>query len=62
LRRFQKKEHADVVQSNRSTPSAFNDWQMKVTLDGVTLAEAPNDQVVSVEGNAYFPPASVVVS
>lgn len=29
----------------------------KATLDGVVLAEA--DQVESMEGNAYFPPAAV---
>lgn len=32
---------------------------MKATLDGIMLAEAPDDQIIEIEGNAYFPPDSV---
>ncbi|MFV0407940.1 MAG: DUF427 domain-containing protein [Propioniciclava sp.] len=32
---------------------------MKALLDGEVLAEASADDVVSIEGNWYFPPASV---
>jgi uncharacterized protein (DUF427 family) len=32
---------------------------MKATLNGTTLAEASKDDLVSIEGNWYFPPASV---
>lgn len=33
---------------------------MKATLNGVVLAEAPDDEVIEIEGNRYFPPGSVV--
>jgi uncharacterized protein (DUF427 family) len=32
---------------------------MKAVLDGVVIAEADRDDLVRVEGNWYFPPASV---
>ena len=32
---------------------------MKATLNGTVLAEASSDDVVSIEGNWYFPPAAV---
>lgn len=32
---------------------------MKATLNGTVLAEAPDDELISIEGNWYFPPASV---
>ncbi|MEO6941556.1 MAG: DUF427 domain-containing protein [Terrimesophilobacter sp.] len=32
---------------------------MKAVLNGVVIAEAPKDELVSIEGNWYFPPASV---
>ncbi|MBF5080983.1 DUF427 domain-containing protein [Quadrisphaera sp. INWT6] len=33
---------------------------MKAVLDGVVVAEADDDAIVRIEGNAYFPPSSVV--
>ena len=32
---------------------------MKAVLNGVVIAEAPEDQLIRIEGNLYFPPASV---
>lgn len=32
---------------------------MKAVLDGVVIAEADRDDLVRIEGNWYFPPASV---
>jgi len=32
---------------------------MKAVLNGVVIAEASKDQLLSIEGNWYFPPASV---
>jgi len=32
---------------------------MKAVLDGVVIAEADRDDVVSIEGNWYFPPRAV---
>lgn len=32
---------------------------MKALLNNVVIAEAPEDQLVKIEGNWYFPPASV---
>ena len=32
---------------------------MKAVLDGTVIAEAPKDDLVSIEGNWYFPPLSV---
>jgi uncharacterized protein (DUF427 family) len=32
---------------------------MRATVDGVILAEAPKDQLISIEGNWYFPPDCV---
>jgi len=32
---------------------------MKAVLDGVTIAEAPESDLIKIEGNWYFPPASV---
>ncbi|TFB96986.1 DUF427 domain-containing protein [Cryobacterium sp. HLT2-28] len=32
---------------------------MKAVLNGTVLAEAPQDDLVRIEGNWYFPPASV---
>ena len=32
---------------------------MKAVLNGTVIAEAPKDELVSIEGNWYFPPASV---
>jgi uncharacterized protein (DUF427 family) len=32
---------------------------MKALLNDVVIAEAPDDQLVKIEGNWYFPPASV---
>jgi uncharacterized protein (DUF427 family) len=32
---------------------------MKATLNGVVIAEAPKDDLISIEGNWYFPPSSV---
>lgn len=33
---------------------------MKAVLDGVVVAEADDAEIVRIEGNAYFPPSSVV--
>ncbi len=32
---------------------------MKAVLDGSVIAEADNDDLVSIEGNWYFPPSAV---
>jgi len=32
---------------------------MKAVLDGVVIAEAPEEELISIEGNWYFPPESV---
>ena len=32
---------------------------MKAVLDGNVIAEAPTDDLIKIEGNWYFPPASV---
>lgn len=32
---------------------------MKATLNGTVIAEAPKDELISIEGNWYFPPSSV---
>jgi len=32
---------------------------MKALLNGDVIAEAPRDELISIEGNWYFPPASV---
>ena len=33
---------------------------MKAIVDGTVIAEAPKEELISIEGNWYFPPASVV--
>ena len=32
---------------------------MKAILNGTVIAEAPKDELISIEGNWYFPPSSV---
>ena len=32
---------------------------MKAVLNGTVIAEAPKDDLISIEGNWYFPPSSV---
>jgi uncharacterized protein (DUF427 family) len=32
---------------------------VKATIDGVTIADAPESDLISIEGNHYFPPASL---
>ncbi|MDL9980675.1 DUF427 domain-containing protein [Microbacterium sp. ASV49] len=32
---------------------------MKAVLDGVVIAEAPEEELISIEGNWYFPPEAV---
>lgn len=32
---------------------------MKVTIDGTVVAEAPDADLISIEGNYYFPPSSL---
>jgi uncharacterized protein (DUF427 family) len=32
---------------------------MKAVLNGTVIAEAPKDDLIAIEGNWYFPPASV---
>lgn len=33
---------------------------MKAVINGQVVAEAPDDDVVTIEGNSYFPPDSVM--
>ncbi|GAA5180297.1 DUF427 domain-containing protein [Rugosimonospora acidiphila] len=33
---------------------------MKATIDGTVIAEAPEAELISIEGNWYFPPSSLV--
>ncbi len=32
---------------------------MKATVDGIVIADAPRDNLISIEGNWYFPPTSL---
>jgi len=32
---------------------------MKATLNGTVIAEAPQEDLIKIEGNWYFPPASI---
>jgi uncharacterized protein (DUF427 family) len=32
---------------------------MKATIEGVVIAEASDDELVSIEGNFYFPPSAL---
>lgn len=32
---------------------------MKAVINGTVVAEAPKDELISIEGNWYFPPSSV---
>jgi uncharacterized protein (DUF427 family) len=32
---------------------------MKATIDGIVIADASDDELVSIEGNFYFPPSSL---
>ena len=32
---------------------------MKASINGVVVAEAPNSDLIGIEGNYYFPPASL---
>ena len=32
---------------------------MKATIDGTVVADAPDSDLISIEGNYYFPPASL---
>ncbi len=32
---------------------------MKAVVDGTVIAEAPKEELISIEGNWYFPPTSV---
>jgi uncharacterized protein (DUF427 family) len=32
---------------------------MKATIDGTVVAEAPDTELISIEGNSYFPPSSL---
>lgn len=32
---------------------------MKAVIDGVVVADAPEDELISIEGNFYFPPSSL---
>ena len=32
---------------------------MKVSIDGIVVADAPESDVISIEGNSYFPPSSL---
>lgn len=33
---------------------------MKATIDGTVVADAPDSELVTIEGNYYFPPSSLV--
>jgi uncharacterized protein (DUF427 family) len=33
--------------------------QMRATVDGTVIAEAPESELVRIEGNWYFPPSAV---
>ena len=33
---------------------------MRATIDGTTIAEAPESDLISIEGNYYFPPSSLI--
>ena len=35
---------------------------MKAVIDGTVIAEAPKEDLISIEGNWYFPPSSLVGS
>ena len=35
---------------------------MKATIDGTVIADAPESELISIEGNYYFPPASLSAS
>lgn len=30
---------------------------MQATVDGIVIAESPDEDVIEIEGNAYFPPS-----
>jgi uncharacterized protein (DUF427 family) len=32
---------------------------MQATVDGIVIAESPDEDVIEIEGNAYFPPSSL---
>jgi uncharacterized protein (DUF427 family) len=32
---------------------------MKASIDGIVVAEAPDSDLISIEGNYYFPPSSL---
>ena len=32
---------------------------MQATIDGTVIADAPEDELITIEGNYYFPPASL---
>jgi uncharacterized protein (DUF427 family) len=33
---------------------------MRATIDGTVVADAPDSELISIEGNYYFPPSSLV--
>ena len=35
---------------------------MKASVDGVLVAEVPDDHIIVVEGSRYFPPAALIIS
>ena len=37
------------------------DEDMKASIDGTVIAEAPEADLISIEGNNYFPPSSLTV-
>src|SRR3954454_12537361 len=40
-------------------PPAGRASQMKASIDGAVVAEAPDEDLISIEGNYYFPPSSI---
>jgi uncharacterized protein (DUF427 family) len=45
--------------SNRRLTVATEEKQMKATIDGAVIADAPESDLITIEGNQYFPPASL---
>ncbi len=42
-----------------SQPNQEKQPQMKATLDGTVVADAPESDLIAIEGNQYFPPSSL---
>jgi len=42
-----------------AVPAAMQTEPMKASINGTVLAEAPESDLVHIEGNCYFPPSAV---